>query len=131
VKGQQGEDKGVRDHRRVLAGRARQVLDDGDGDGSSACRWSCLGASRCVGVCVCERRELGKDGANGATRCTGASRASSGRAHRVPGTFWARLGSPRSANAGLDSIQGGYRRAQGGAGKLADMVLERGKGQRG
>jgi hypothetical protein len=34
------------------------------------------------------------------------------------------------SNAGLGSIQGGYRRAQGGAGKLADMVKERGESQR-
>jgi hypothetical protein len=51
-------------------------------------------------------------------------------AHRVPGTSWACLGVFVLSKAGLDSIQGGYRRDQGGARKLADMLKERGGSQR-
>jgi hypothetical protein len=41
--------------------------------------------------------------------CSGASRASSGRAHRVPGTFLARLGARCSANVVRFFGQGWYR----------------------
>jgi hypothetical protein len=50
----------------------------------------------------------GEDEAVGARTCTAASRMSSGRAHRVLGTFWACMGAPGSANVVPAFGQGGY-----------------------
>jgi hypothetical protein len=72
----------------------------------------------------------GEDEAVGARTWTAASRTSSGRAQRVPGTFWACMGAPGSANAVAWRARAGYRRRPCVLGELCDMVKVRGEGQR-
>lgn len=80
---------------------------------------------------MCQVGEGGKDGGVQARACTAASRTSSGRAHRVPGMFWACMGAPRLAKVVRFLSQGGYQRAGWSAGYTLDMVREVGEDQGG
>jgi hypothetical protein len=103
----------------VLAVRAWQSVDDGDGVSASASYRGCLRGSWCRGPCACERRKLGKDGAKRATRCPGGSRAVSGRAHRVRwhavARYWARAFWPLACEGELGPGTGRVLVLQGGS----------------
>ena len=98
----------------VRAVPARQDVNHGDGYGAAASLCGCLTGFGCGVGRACTRAKRGEDEgvlASGVLRRPGLCQ---GVVTACAGTSWACLGVFVLSKAGLDSIQGGYRRDQGG-----------------